>query len=235
MTTRRALKIRPFAFLSSDDRARLLGEVEIVLVEGVLRAVPAAGHALAALGAGVAGGARAAEVGVGGLVAWGRLRLAVGVPSVAEEDADRGEVEGVADTQLLRRRLQVDVGRGHRRVEPYAEHALRLVVVRLQLVLPVRDVTPLGVVEEGLRRDVQSVGVVERAAADACAGQHHDVAEEVDALDAVAAELRGPEVVLDVPGVLGKGGAGETAAGFQDAYAVALLRQAQGGYGTAEA
>ena len=84
------------------------------------------------------------------------------------------------------------------------EHALGLVVVRLQLLLPVGDVRPLRVLEERLRRYVEGVGVVERTAADARARQHHDVAQQMDALDAVQAERRGPEVVLDVPGVLGE-------------------------------
>jgi hypothetical protein len=139
-------------------------------------------------------------------------------------------MEGVADAHPLGGRLQVHVGRGHRRVEPYAEHALGLVVVRLQLLLPVGDVTPLGVLEERLRRYVEGVGVVERAAADAGARQHHDVAEQVDALEAEHSEPGGPEVVLEVPGVLGEGFAGEAAARFQDTDAVALFCQAEGGH-----
>ncbi|MDH6549261.1 hypothetical protein M2162_003358 [Streptomyces sp. SAI-041] len=218
-----------------DDSARLLGEVEVVLVQGVLGAVPAAGHALAALDAGFAGRARPAEVGVVDLLAGGGFPLALRVLAVAEEDADRGHVEGVADAHPLRGRLQVDVGGGHRRVEADTEHAAGLVVVRLQLLLPVRDVTPLRVLEEGLRGDVEGVGVVEGAAADARSREDHDVAQEVDALDAVHAELRRPEVVLQVPGVLRERLTGEAASGFQDTYAVALLGEAKGGDGTAEA
>lgn len=218
-----------------DDRARLLGEVEVVLVEGVLRAVPAARHALAALGARLAGRPRPAEVRVVDLLSGARLRGPVGVLAVTEEDTDRCHVEGVAHAHPLGGCLEVDVRRGHGRVEPYAEHPLGLVVVRLQLLLPVGDVLPLRVLEERLRRYVEGVGVVERAAAHACAREHHDVAEEVDALDAVHAESRRPEVVLEVPGVLGERARGEAAARFQDAYAVALLCQAKGCDGSAEA
>ncbi len=211
------------------DRAGLLGEVEVVLVEGVLRAAPAAGHALAALVAGRAVGARAAEVRVGYALTRLGLRRAVGVLAVAEEDADGCHVEGVADPHPLGGGLQVHVGRGHGRVEADAQHALGLVVVGRQLVLPVGDVPPLGVLEEGLGRYVEGVGVVEGAAADARACQDHDIPEQMDALDAEHAELRRPQVVLQVPGVLGQGLAGEAAAGLQDADPVALLGEAEGG------
>lgn len=217
------------------DRARLLGQVEIVLVEGVLRAVPAAGHALAALGAGLAGGSGAAEVGVRHLAAGPGLRRAVRVLPVAEEDAHRRHVEGVADAHPLGGRLEMDVGRGHGRVEPHAEHPSGLVVVRLQLPLPVGDVLPLRVVEERLRRYVEGVGVVQGAAADSGARQHHDVAQQMDALDAVHAERRRPQIVLDVPGVLGQRVAGEAAARFQHSDAVALFGEPQGRDRPAEA
>src|SRR5581483_8278080 len=48
------------------------------------------------------------------------------------------------------------------------------------------------------------------------------------------AELRGPQVVLQVPRVLRQGVAGETAARFEHADPVSLLGQAQGGHRTAE-
>ena len=158
-----------------------------------------------------------------------------GVLAVAEEHADRRQVEGVADAHLLGGGLQMDVGRRHRRVEPHAEHPLGLVVVRRQLLLPVGDPAPLPVLEEGGGRHVEGVGVVERAAADSRAGQHQHIAQDVDALDAVEAERRGPQVVAQVPGVLGQFVAGEAAARLQHADPVALLGQPQRGDGAAEA
>ncbi len=218
-----------------DRRARLLGQVEVVLVQGVLRAVTAARHALAALGARLAGRARAAEVRVGHLLAGAGLRRSLGVLAVAEEDADGGHVEGVSYAHALRGGLQVDVRRGHRRVQAYAEHAAGLVVVRGQLLFPIGDVAPLGVLEERLRGDVEGVGVVQGAAAHARAGEDHDVAQEVDALEAVHVELGGPEVVLEVPGVFGERRGGEAAACLQHPYLVALFGQAQGSHRAAEA
>ncbi len=215
--------------------APLFREVEVVLVERVLRAVAASRHALAALGARLAVGSRAAEVRVGDGAAHLGLRGAVGVLAVAEEDADRGQVEGVADAHGLRDGLEVDVGGGHGRVEADPEHPAGLVVVRPQLVLPVGDRGPLAVLEERGGRHVQRVGVVERSTADARPGEHHDVAEQVDALEAEEAEGGGPEVVLDVPGVLGERLAGEAAARLQDADTVALLGQPEGRHRAAEA
>ncbi len=170
-----------------DHRAGALGEVQVVLGEGVLGAVPAARHALAALDARPPGRPRAPEVGVRGLLARARPRRAVGVLTVAEEDPDRRAVEGLPHAHPFGRRLQVDVRGGRRRVEPYAQHAARLLVVRRELVLPVGDPGPLRVVEERLGGYVEGVGVIEGAAAHAGAGQHHHVAEQVDALDAVEA------------------------------------------------
>jgi hypothetical protein len=81
-----------------------------VRVEGVLGAVPAAGHALAALDASGALGTGAAEERVGDRPAW----LLDTVP--AEEHPDRRETEGVPPAELLGQPLHLDVGRGHRRL-----------------------------------------------------------------------------------------------------------------------
>ena len=158
-----------------------------------------------------------------GTVLPGRL-LAVG----AEEHARPGVGdEGVADAHVVGDLLHDPVGVGERRVGDDAEHPLRLVVVRHQLGAPVGDVRPLRVVEERLRRHVQRVGVVQRAAADARAGQDHHVAQQVDALDAVHAELRRPQELAQVPGGLGELVVGEAATGLEHADAVALLGQPQ--------
>lgn len=215
--------------------APALSAVEIVLVEGVLRPVAAARHALTALGAGLARGTGAAEVGVGHLSSGLRARGPVGVLAVTEEDAHRGQMEGVTDAHRLGDGLEVDVRRGHGRVEPHPEHPLRLVVVGRQFGLPVGDAGPLTVLEEGRRWHVQGVGVVEGAAAHSGAGQHHHLAEQVHPLDAEQSERGGPQVVLDVPGVLGQGRGGEAAARLEDADPVPLLAQPQGRDRAAEA
>jgi hypothetical protein len=89
-----------------------------VRVEGVLGAVPAAGHALAALDASGALGTGAAEERVGDRPA----RLLDTVP--AEEHPDRRETEGVPPAELLGQPLHLDVGRGHRRIGNDAQHPL---------------------------------------------------------------------------------------------------------------
>jgi hypothetical protein len=99
--------------------------------------------------------------------------------------------------------------------------------VRHQLRPPVGDVRPLLVGEERLRRHVQRVGVVERTAADAGPGQDQHVAQRVDALDSIAAQLRRPQEFAEIPGGLGEVLVGEAAAGLQHTYAVALFRQPQ--------
>ena len=121
------------------------------------------------------------------------------------------------------------VGVGEGRVLHHAQHPLRLLVVRHQLGAPVGDVRPLPVVEERLGWHVERVGVVQRSTADAGAGQDHHVAQQVDALDAVAAELGRPQELAQVPGGLGEVLVGEAAAGLEHADAVALFGQPQRG------
>ena len=133
--------------------------------------------------AGVAVRAGAAEVRVGD-------RLVRRLAGSAEEDADRGRVEGVAHPHLVGDLLHHLVGGRVQRVVDHAEHPLGLVVVRRQLGAPVGDVPPLRVVVERRQRLVERVGVDQRAAADPGAGQDEAVLERVDALDAVAARPR---------------------------------------------
>ena len=127
-----------------DHGAPRLREVEVVLGQRVLGVVPAAGHALAAVPARAASRSGAAEVRVGDLVA-------VGLARSAEEDPDRGRVPGVAHAHVVGDLLHHLVGGGDDRVVDDAEHPLRLVVVRRQLVAPVGDVAPLRVVVERAR------------------------------------------------------------------------------------
>src|SRR5260370_664300 len=76
-----------------------------------------------------------------------RARLLAGL---AEEHADRREVEGAADAHLLGDVPHVHVGGGQRGVGDDAEHPFRLVVERGQLRAPVGDVAPVRVVVEGV-------------------------------------------------------------------------------------
>ena len=209
-------------------RAVLLREVEVVLDQGVLGVVAAARHALAAVAAGVAVGASTAEERVGHLL----VRVS---PGAAEEHAHRRGVEGVAHAHVGGDLLHDVVGRGADGVLDDAEHPLGLVVVRRQLVAPVGDVAPLGVVVERRQRLVERVGVDQGPAADARAGHDHRVADRVDALDAVAAQGRGPQVGLDVEGAGGEVGVLEAGTRLDDTDLVALLGQSQRGDRAAEA
>ena len=211
-----------------DRGAVLLGEVEVVLDQRVLGVVAAAAHALAAVEARTPRRARSAEERVRDLLA---RRLA----GPAEEDADRGGVEGVADAHVAGDLLH-DVVRGRAdRVLDDAEHPLGLVVVGRELGLPVGDVAPLRVVVERRQRLVERVRVDQRPAADARAGHDHRVADRVDPLDAVHPERRRPQEVLDVRRALGEVVVLEPPAGLEHADPVALLGQPQRGDRAAEA
>ncbi len=171
-----------------DHRSGLLRQVQVVLQQGVLGAVAAAGHALAALDAPSTGWPDAPEVGVVHLH-----------PGLAEEHTDWGGPEGVADTHLFGDLTHDLVGRCEAGVGDDPQHPLGLVVERGQLGPPIRDVSPLRVVVEGAERLVERVGVVEGPAADPGAGQHHHVLDDGDALDAEAPQPRGPEEGPDLP------------------------------------
>ncbi len=208
--------------------AVLLGEVQVVLHQGVLGVVPAAGHALAAVAAGVAVGTLATEVRVGDVV--GR-RLA----GPAEEHPDRCRPERLPHAHLLGDLAHHLVGRRVQRVRHHAEHPLRLVVVRRQLGAPVGDVAPGGVGVEGGQRLVERVRVDQRPAADAGPRQDQAVLQDVDALDAVAAGLRPEQEPLEVPRRRREVLVGEPCTRLEHADAVALLGQPQGRDRSAEA
>ena len=82
-----------------DPRAGLLGQVEVILVQGVLGAIAAAHHAAAAADATGALRSLAAEIGVGISLA---RRFALG----PFEDGNPGAIEGVPYPVLFRRPLQ---------------------------------------------------------------------------------------------------------------------------------
>jgi hypothetical protein len=75
----------------------------------------------------------------------------------------------------------------------HTEHALSLVVVGAELTAPVGEVGPLPVAEERVGRPVQGVGVVQRATSNTGAGEYHEVAQQMDALDAVTTQGRSPQ------------------------------------------
>jgi len=203
--------------------ARRLRQAQVVLHQRVLGADAASGHTGAALGTAGALGADAAEVGVGRLLA-----------RRPEEHPDRGGVKGLADAHLLGHRLHHDVGGGVAGIGDHPEHPLGLLVVRAELIPPVSDVRPLLVGEERFHRLVQRVGVDQRTATHAGAGENQHVPQLVDALNTKAAELGRPEKAPQVPGRLAELVVGETATGFQDTDPVALLGESQGGNAPAE-
>ncbi|GMA22125.1 hypothetical protein GCM10025862_41480 [Arsenicicoccus piscis] len=153
-----------------DLDAQPLGEVQVVLDQCVLGAVPAAGHALAALEAASALGPGAPEVGVRA----GTTRLLRPVAPV--EHPDRREPERGPHAEPLADLADDLVGRGEGGVRDDTEHPPGLVVEGGELGLPVRDGTPLRVpVERVVRRLVERVRVVERTTSDARPGQDEHV------------------------------------------------------------
>src|SRR5205814_1642863 len=80
-----------------------------------------------------------------------------------------------------------------------AEHALRGRVVRRELRLPLREVTPRPRLEEVALRRREGVRVDERAAADAHPVKHGDVLEERHLEDAAEPGLRHPVPAPEVP------------------------------------
>ena len=214
-----------------DPGTRALGQGEVVLHERVLGVVTAPRHALTALDARVAVRPDPTEVRIRHPLAG--LALAPGL--LAEEHADRGVDEGVLRAHVAGDLLHDLVRVGVRGVGDHAEHAAALVVERRELVLPVRDVAPLTVLEELAGRLVERVGVVERAAPHARAGEDHHIAHHVDPLDTEQLELGRPHVLVETPRRLGQVGVLEATTGLDHRDAVALLRQPQGRHAAAEA
>ena len=205
-------------------RAELLGKVEVVRRQLVLRVVAAA---VVAVAAGDAAGAARPDP--------AEIRI-VGLDSRrAEVDGEWGLVVGLPSADVVRDLLDrpVDV-RGHVRVADDAEHPRGLVEVRRQLVGPIGDAGPFLRVEELLRWDVHRARIHMRAAADACAGEDEHVVEVLDPLDSV--ELRGgePDEVREVPLGLRDVLVCPAPAGFHDADPVALLGGTKSGDASAE-
>ena len=207
-----------------DRRPGALGEPEVVLRQRVLRVVRAADHAAAACDAAGAGGAFTVEERVGD-------RL----PGRAEVDADARLRVGLVGADLAAELAQELVGgvvRGH---GDHAEHPFRGVVVRRERGVPVGQARPLRIAIEAVGGAVERVRVAERAAADAGAGDHHDVAEQREPEDPAHPQPRGPEVAPQVPRRARHVVVGDPPAGLDQPDAVALLREPERRDAAAEA
>ena len=134
-----------------------LGQAEVVLEQGVLGPVPAAGHALAALDTGGPIRPHTPEV----RVADGLAGLALSPGLLPEEHPDRRVDEGVLGAHVPCDGLHDVVGMGMGGVGDHTEHPAPLIVERGELVLPVGDVAPLPVPEERGVGLVEGVGVIE--------------------------------------------------------------------------
>src|SRR5699024_7056513 len=210
--------------------ARPLGEPQVVLHQRVLGAVPATGHALAALDARGPVRPHPAEV----RVRHGLARLPLAAGLLPEVHADRGVDERVRRPHVLGDGADHLVRVGVRGVGDHTEHPAPLVVERGELGVPVRDVRPLRVLEERGPRLVEGVRVVERAAAHTRAGQDHDVPEQVHALEPEQSQLGRPDVPVQPPRGPGEILVLEAAARLDNGDPVALLRQAARGAAATE-
>ena len=143
------------------DRPVLLGEVQVVAVERVLGADAAARPCSCRSGCSRPGrGPRRRST--------GRATRSPGLPNQTPTGV-RWYVSATPSWSASA--VHVLVGRGVGRDLVHAEHALGLVVERRQLGPPVGDVAPLRVGVEGSERLVERVGVDERPAAHARAGE----------------------------------------------------------------
>jgi hypothetical protein len=125
--------------------------------------------------------------------------------------------------------LLLDLVLGH------AEHELGAAIVRRQLGLPVGEVAPRWGREHRVGRDVERVGVDQRAAADARSRQHEHVRQKRQPQDAEALGGRHPQRLAQVPVGAREVGRRPPPTALEDAHRVALLGQAQGRHRTTEA
>ena len=101
--------------LGQDGRAKLLGQVEVVFVQAVFGPVGAAGEAAAAAGAAAAGRAAASKIGIGRFLPR----------PVAEVDAQRNGVKGMARAQVAGRLPQIIIHQAVVGVGGAAQHLAR--------------------------------------------------------------------------------------------------------------
>ena len=203
-----------------DARTLFLGEIEIVLVEGVFGVVAAAHHAASAADAGVAVGTFSLKVGIG----RGRAGL---LAILAEEDGDLCGVESVGHARGGRHLFQLDVRRAEDGVGDNAHHALGGLVMRGHDALPVVETGPRAVLPDAVRRLEHGVGVRDGAAAYSVAVQDDDVAEEADIEEPSQTEFGFPEVAAKGPVCFGEIFRRPAAAHLDDENLVALFREPQ--------
>jgi hypothetical protein len=153
------------------------------------------------------------------------IRIVGLLTGAAEEHSHGGGSVGARDPHIPRNPLYHLIGFGVPAVGRHAEHPLRLVIVRIELVPPIGEVRPLRIVEERVRRPVQRICVVQRTTPDAGAGQHHEITQQVYALDPVATHGRRPQEVAQLPRRGGQLVVGETPPRLEHTDPVTLLRQ----------
>ena len=187
----------------------------------------APGHAFAALAARPSGRPRSSEV----RVSKRRPGCATGR---SEEHPDRGRAERLLHAHFHGHLAHGLISRRKRRVVDHSEHSSRLSEIRPQFRPPVGPGRPLSVIVKGRQRFIKRIGVVERSAPYAGAGQHQYIAQEMDPLNAVTTQRRRPQEPAYFPGGTGQVGGVETRPGLEHGHAVTLFRQAQSRHRPAE-
>ena len=206
-----------------DLGALFLREVEIVFVQRVLCAGPAAHHAAAAEGAARARRPPAAEV-----------RVRHFLVRLAEEDRHVRRVESPLDAHLSGHFEKGVVSTRHARIDRDAQHSPGLFKVGLQDGLPVVEVLPPGIGEGFVLGHHERVGVDEASTAHAGPVQNEDVSQQRQLLDPVTENPRHPEELPKVPVGPGEILRPPSLAHLDDENAVALLGEAEGGNRSAE-
>jgi len=206
-----------------DPRADPLGQIEVVLVQGVLGVIAAADHAPAAEIAPRTCRALSAEVGV-----WNRhVRL-------AEEHRHCCRPEAVSPPCIPCKLLERAVSGFKAGIGRRTQCFERGLVVSFELMLPIRETCPTPGAEELFRRDLQGVCVYQGTSAHPDAGEHREVPEQGDAEEPEETEHRHPEPFSEVPVPCREVLLCQPFPFFEHQDPVTLFGQAKGGDGTAE-
>ena len=212
--------------------AVLLGQIQIVLVEAVLGAVPAAHHAATAADAAVSFRPFAIKVGVCMRATSGwRAAFSLG----AEEDADLGGVPGVFAAGDFRHAFQVVIRWRDDLIGRHAEHLLCRGVVRRHHRMPVVEPRPLAVVPHPVGRHQQRLRIGDGASAHRVAVQHDDMAEKAHGEEAAQPQHWPPQPATQPPVGAGHVVRCPALALFHDRHAIAFLGQAMRAHRAAKA